>query len=84
MSSARQALLERVGQCPKDHVAWLYAARGLYRAKEYHLVIDAVSHCLRNEQTVQEAQHLLVMYLRWRCISLICTVPDCRCRMWLT
>ena len=56
--------MERVGTCPTDPVGWLYAARGLYRAKEFHLVIDAVSHCLRFEQTLQEGQHLLVRGVR--------------------
>lgn len=60
MASARQLFLDRAGMCPQDPVSWLYAARGLYKAKEYPLVIDAVSHCLRNEETLLEAQHLLV------------------------
>ena len=31
--------------------------------KEYHLVVDALSYCLRNSKTQREAQHLLAFSL---------------------
>jgi hypothetical protein len=46
-----------------DPIGWLYAARGLFRLREYHYVIEAVSHCLRNDKTVREAQHFLAFSL---------------------
>ena len=52
-------LVQRIGFTPSDAVGWLYAARGLYKVKDYHLCIEAVSHCLRHEKTLKEAQHLL-------------------------
>jgi hypothetical protein len=42
-----------------DAYGWLYACRGLYQLKEYHLVIEGLTHCLRNEKTMKEAHHLL-------------------------
>lgn len=57
-------LLEtRIGFLPKDAYGWLYACRGLYQLKEYALVIDGLSNCLRNEKTMKEAQHLLAFSL---------------------
>ena len=55
----KEIVTERVGFCPKDAVGWLYAARGFYKMKDYNLVIQAVSHCLRSRKTLKEAQHLL-------------------------
>lgn len=37
-----------------DSYSWLYACRGLYQSKEYHLVIEGLSYCLRNEKTMKE------------------------------
>ncbi|KAI9143375.1 hypothetical protein BKA69DRAFT_1019021, partial [Paraphysoderma sedebokerense] len=42
-----------------DAIGWLYVARGYYKLKDYHAVIEAVTPCLRNERTKKEAQHLL-------------------------
>eukprot|EP00735_Rhodelphis_limneticus_P007526 TRINITY_DN20089_c0_g1::TRINITY_DN20089_c0_g1_i1::g.15641::m.15641 TRINITY_DN20089_c0_g1::TRINITY_DN20089_c0_g1_i1::g.15641 ORF type:complete len:107 (+),score=0.09,TPR_16/PF13432.1/3.2e+02,TPR_16/PF13432.1/0.0056,Apc3/PF12895.2/0.0071,TPR_14/PF13428.1/4.9e+02,TPR_14/PF13428.1/20,TPR_14/PF13428.1/0.83,TPR_2/PF07719.12/2e+02,TPR_2/PF07719.12/1.8,Fis1_TPR_C/PF14853.1/0.19,TPR_4/PF07721.9/4.8e+02,TPR_4/PF07721.9/1.9 TRINITY_DN20089_c0_g1_i1:145-465(+) len=63
MSRVRDILLERVGLVPKDALGWLYVARGFYKTKDFHLVIEAVSTCLRNERTAKEAQHLLAFSL---------------------
>ena len=46
-----------------DAIAWLYAARGFYKLKNYHFVIEAVSNCLRHEKTLKEGQHLLAFAL---------------------
>ncbi len=46
-----------------DAFGWLYACRGLYQSREYALVIEGLSHCLRNEKTSKEAQHLLAFSL---------------------
>jgi hypothetical protein len=46
-----------------DAFGWLYACRGLYQLKEYALVIEGLAHCLRNEKTMKEAQHLLAFSL---------------------
>ena len=59
----KDRLISTVGFCPKDAVGWLYVARGMYKLKEYHFVIEAVTHCLRNEKTLKEAQHLLAFSL---------------------
>ncbi len=61
--SCKEILIDRVGFTPKDAIGWLYVARGMYKLNEYALVIEAVSHCLRNEKTIREAQHLLVSAL---------------------
>ena len=59
-----KAMLKRtVGFVPKDAVGWLYVARGLFKLKDYHLVIEAVSHCLRHDKTAKEAQHFLAFSL---------------------
>ena len=58
-ADVKQTLVQRIGFCPSDAVGWLYAARGLYKVKDYHLCVEAVSHCLRHEKTLKEAQHLL-------------------------
>eukprot|EP01137_Pigoraptor_chileana_P011227 Opistho-2@61760 len=64
---ARQAVKDRlktdVGFLPKDAIGWLYAARGFYKMKDYHAVVECVSHSLRNEKTKKEAQHLLAFSL---------------------
>ncbi|KAI8611222.1 hypothetical protein BC830DRAFT_678118 [Chytriomyces sp. MP71] len=57
--SVRDALTEMVGFCPKDAIGWLYAARGFYKLKDYHSVIECVTPALRNERTKREGQHLL-------------------------
>ncbi|KAJ3413120.1 hypothetical protein HDV05_008516 [Chytridiales sp. JEL 0842] len=57
--SARESLSETIGFCPKDAIGWLYAARGYYKLKDYHSVIECVTPALRNERTKREAQHLL-------------------------
>ncbi|KAI9204931.1 uncharacterized protein BJ171DRAFT_561987 [Polychytrium aggregatum] len=57
--SVREHLTETVGFCPKDAIGWLYAARGYYKIKDYHSVIECVTPALRNERTKREAQHLL-------------------------
>mmetsp|Transcript_13461 Transcript_13461/g.23135 ORF Transcript_13461/g.23135 Transcript_13461/m.23135 type:complete len:127 (+) Transcript_13461:89-469(+) len=59
----KDLIFEKVGFLPKDAVSWLYVARGLYKLKDYHHVIEAVSFCLRNEKTSKEAQHLLAFSL---------------------
>eukprot|EP00742_Colponemidia_sp_Colp-10_P003422 GILJ01003643.1.p1 GENE.GILJ01003643.1~~GILJ01003643.1.p1 ORF type:complete len:119 (-),score=18.36 GILJ01003643.1:181-537(-) len=59
IKSVQSALYERVGFIPQEPIGWLYAARGLFKQKEYHFVIEALSHCIRNEKTKKEAQHLL-------------------------
>jgi cytochrome c-type biogenesis protein CcmH/NrfG len=41
----------------------LYACRGLYQLQEYALVVEGLSHCLRHEKTMKEAQHLLAFSL---------------------
>lgn len=46
-----------------DAFGWLYACRGLYQLKEYSLVVEGLSHCLRHEKTMKEAQHLLAFSL---------------------
>lgn len=46
-----------------DAFSWLYACRGLYQLKEYALVIDGLSRCLRQEETMKEALHLLAFSL---------------------
>ncbi len=46
-----------------DSVGWLYAARGFYKLKKYHLVIECVAPALRNERTKREAQHILAFSL---------------------
>lgn len=63
MADIRAALIQRVGFTPRDAMGWLYACRGLYQLKEYHLVIEGLSHCIRNETTMKEAQHLLAFSL---------------------
>lgn len=55
----KDVLMQRVGFYPTNPVAWMYAARGLYKLGDYHLCIEALSHCLRNPKTLKEAQHLL-------------------------
>jgi hypothetical protein len=44
-------------------VGWLYAARGFYKLKQYHQVIECVAPALRNEKTRREAQHLMAFSL---------------------
>lgn len=63
--SVKDELLNSIGFLPKDAVGWLYVARGYYKLKEYHYVIEAVNHCLRNEKTLKEAQHLLAFSLMY-------------------
>jgi hypothetical protein len=46
-----------------DALGWLYACRGLYQLREFHLVIDGLRHCLRHEKTRKQAQHLLAFSL---------------------
>ncbi|KAG5459699.1 MAG: hypothetical protein BJ554DRAFT_8349 [Olpidium bornovanus] len=62
-TSCREHLVATVGFCPKDAVGWLYAARGYYKIKDYHSVIECVTPSLRNERTKKEAQHLLAFSL---------------------
>ncbi|KAJ3113898.1 hypothetical protein HK098_007530 [Nowakowskiella sp. JEL0407] len=57
--STRDQLIESIGFCPKDAIGWLYAARGFFKLKDYHSVIECVTPALRNERTKREAQHLL-------------------------
>lgn len=47
----------------QDALGWLYAARGYYKLKQYHNVIECVAAALRNERTKKEAQHLLAFSL---------------------
>ena len=63
MTSVKEELIKSVGFIPKDAIGWLYAARGYYKLKEYNSVIESVQHCLRDEQTVREGQHLLAFSL---------------------
>jgi hypothetical protein len=42
-----------------DAIGWLYAARGFYKLRDFHAVIEAIGPSLRNERTRKEAQHLL-------------------------
>jgi hypothetical protein len=49
--------------CWSDAFGWLYACRGFYQLGEFHLVIDGIVHCVRNEKTMKEAQHLLAFAL---------------------
>lgn len=56
----------RLSACARtstDPLGWLYCARGLYRGAEYDLVVQAVAFCLRHEETIREAQHLLAFSL---------------------
>ena len=62
-TSVKDELIKSVGFLPKDAISWLYAARGYYKMKQYSHVIEAVQHCLRNEQTLREGQHLLAFSL---------------------
>ncbi|KAL7750635.1 hypothetical protein RI367_003977 [Sorochytrium milnesiophthora] len=57
--SARDSLMQSVGFVPKDALSWLYCARGYYKLKQYHSVIECLTPALRNEKTKKEAQHLL-------------------------
>ncbi|RKP03487.1 hypothetical protein CXG81DRAFT_9447 [Caulochytrium protostelioides] len=57
--AVKDALVSRIGFCPKDAVGWLYAARGFYKLRNYRATIEAVVPALRNERTRREAQHLL-------------------------
>ncbi|KAJ1516550.1 hypothetical protein HMI54_009027 [Coelomomyces lativittatus] len=57
--SARDTLLQTVGMVPKDPLAWLYCARGFYKLKQYHQVIECLTPALRHDRTKKEAQHLL-------------------------
>ncbi|KAJ3033863.1 hypothetical protein HK097_004703 [Rhizophlyctis rosea] len=57
--SVRETLAQNIGFTPKDAVGWLYAARGYYKLKDYHSVIECVAPALRNERTKREGQHLL-------------------------
>ncbi|KAJ3043797.1 hypothetical protein HDV00_004205 [Rhizophlyctis rosea] len=57
--SVRDTLTQNIGFTPKDAVGWLYAARGYYKMKDYHSVIECVAPALRNERTKREGQHLL-------------------------
>ncbi|KAJ3107111.1 hypothetical protein HDU97_004804 [Phlyctochytrium planicorne] len=57
--NVREVLIESVGFCPKDAIGWLYAARGYYKLKDYHSVIECVTPALRNDRTKREGQHLL-------------------------
>ncbi|KAI8854882.1 hypothetical protein BC829DRAFT_372806 [Chytridium lagenaria] len=57
--NVREVLIETVGFCPKDAIGWLYAARGYYKLKDYHAVIECVTPALRNDRTKREGQHLL-------------------------
>ena len=61
--SVKDKLIQAVGFLPKDAIGWLYVARGFYKTRDYHYVIEAVNHCLRNEKTLKEAQHLLAFSL---------------------
>ncbi|KAI9152523.1 hypothetical protein H9P43_009314 [Blastocladiella emersonii ATCC 22665] len=57
--SARDSLIQTVGFVPKDPLGWLYCARGFYKLRQYHAVIECVTPALRNDRTKKEAQHLL-------------------------
>jgi Tfp pilus assembly protein PilF len=57
--SIREKLVSEIGFCPKDSIAWLYAARGYFKLQDYHSVIECVAPALRNDKTKREAQHLL-------------------------
>eukprot|EP00163_Fabomonas_tropica_P002203 TRINITY_DN11652_c0_g1_i1.p1 TRINITY_DN11652_c0_g1~~TRINITY_DN11652_c0_g1_i1.p1 ORF type:complete len:126 (-),score=0.86 TRINITY_DN11652_c0_g1_i1:41-418(-) len=59
----KEMLQRTVGFYPRQAVGWLYVARGLYKMKEYHWVIEAVGPCLRNDKTAKEAQHFLAFSL---------------------
>jgi len=59
MSDVKELLIQRIGFHPNSPVAWLYAARGLYKLEEYHMCIEALTNCLRSKQTLKEAQHLM-------------------------
>ncbi len=48
-----------------DATGWLYAARGYYKVRQYHSVIECVAPALRNERTRREAQHLLAFALMY-------------------
>jgi len=52
-------LIKRIGFHPAGPVAWLFAARGLYKLEEWHLCVEALTNCLRSQKTLKEAQHLL-------------------------
>jgi hypothetical protein len=62
-TALREKLVSSVGFCPKDAIGWLYAARGFYKLKQYHNVVEAVAPALRNERTRREGQHLLAFSL---------------------
>lgn len=49
-TALREKLIQNIGFCPKDAIGWLYAARGFYKLKQYHAVIEAVAPALRNER----------------------------------
>ncbi|EGF77074.1 hypothetical protein BATDEDRAFT_92047 [Batrachochytrium dendrobatidis JAM81] len=61
--SIRDQLIQSIGFCPKDAIGWLYAARGFYKLKQFHMVIECVAPALRNERTKREGQHLLAFSL---------------------
>jgi len=61
--SVRSYIQKRVGFLPQDAYGWLYACRGLYQLKEYAFVIEGLSNCLRQEETMKEALHLLAFSL---------------------
>jgi hypothetical protein len=58
-TGVKEVLVQRIGFHPDGPVAWLFAARGLYKLEEWHLCIEALAHCLRSHKTLKEAQHLL-------------------------
>ena len=57
-AGVKDTLINRIGFHPSGPVAWLFAARGLYKLEEYHLCIEALGHCMRSPKTLKEAQHL--------------------------
>mmetsp|Transcript_4078 Transcript_4078/g.7815 ORF Transcript_4078/g.7815 Transcript_4078/m.7815 type:complete len:106 (+) Transcript_4078:2-319(+) len=58
-ASVKDVLVRRIGFLPQGPVAWLFAARGLFKLEEWHLCTEALTQCLRSPKTAKEAQHLL-------------------------
>jgi len=59
----KETLSSTLNITPKDPLSWLYVARGYYKLRDYHAVIEACTPALRNERTRKEAQHLLAFGL---------------------
>ncbi|KNE62115.1 hypothetical protein AMAG_07362 [Allomyces macrogynus ATCC 38327] len=48
-----------MGRVKGNPLGWLYCARGFYKLRQYHQVIECLTPALRNDRTKKEAQHLL-------------------------